>query len=64
MNLAPYRKLVAYAVVAGVVLIKRYAGIDLGGTEDLLVELVVLAAGGYAVYAAPNAPLPSRDPQS
>lgn len=35
MNLAPYRKLVAYAVAAILVLVARYAGLDLAGTDDL-----------------------------
>lgn len=32
---------------------------DLAGTDDIGIELVILAAGGYGVYAAPNAPLPA-----
>lgn len=61
MNLAPYRKFVAYAVAAVLLLISRYAGLDLGGTDDVWIELILLAAGGYGVYAAPNAPLPAPD---
>lgn len=62
MNLAPYRKLIAYAVAAVLVLLARYSGIDLGGTDDVWVELVILAAGGYGIYATPNAPLPEAKP--
>lgn len=61
MNLAPYRKLVAYAVAAVLVLVARYAGVDLSGTDDIWIELILLVAGGYGVYAVPNAPLPPPD---
>ncbi|MEO9788510.1 MAG: hypothetical protein ABJF67_13000 [Aurantimonas coralicida] len=58
MNLAPYRKLVAYAVAAVLVLVlvARYAGLDLSGTDDLWVEAVILIAGGWGIYTVPNAP--------
>lgn len=64
--LAPYRKLIAYAVGAVLLLVHRAFGVDLGGAEDFLTEIVVLfgAVGfeallmlvtGFFVWLFPNA---------
>ncbi|MEP0511015.1 MAG: hypothetical protein ABJD38_20065, partial [Aurantimonas coralicida] len=56
MDQGLYRKLAAYAGAAVLVLVAWYPGVDLSGTDDTWVELAILVAGGYGVYAPPAAP--------
>jgi uncharacterized membrane protein (DUF441 family) len=52
-----YRKLIAAIVGLLVILLYRQFGIDLTGTEEFLVEILVSTVTAVAVYAFPNTPL-------
>jgi hypothetical protein len=51
-----YRKLTAAVVGLLVILLYRRFGIDLTGTEEFLVEILVSMGTAIAVYAFPNTP--------
>lgn len=51
---AAYRKLVAAAIGLILLLVYRRLGIDLTGTDDLWVELVMSAATAFSVWLFPN----------
>lgn len=51
-----YRKLIAAVVGLAVLFVYRQWGLDLTGSEDMLVEIVMQVGTAVAVYAFPNDP--------
>lgn len=54
--IAPYRKLVAATIGLLLLLVYRRLGIDLTGTDDLWIELVMSLATAFSVWFFPNHP--------
>jgi hypothetical protein len=54
--LAPYRKLVAAAIGLILLLLYRRLGIDLTGTDDFWIEIVMSLATAFSVWLFPNRP--------
>lgn len=53
---APYRKLVAAAIGLILLLLYRRLGIDLTGTDDLWIEIVMSLFTAFSVWFFPNRP--------
>jgi hypothetical protein len=53
--MAQYRKLLVAILGLAVLFLQRHYGVDFGGYEDQVAEVLISAVTAYSVYRAPNA---------